>query len=148
MKNTQSKIKEQSSKIKVLVFILLSLIFAAGTASAQFNIPSNLAIDSAGTQSAVYDLGSKRLGMIKFPAAMTSDTVFIQTSSDTASANFTDVYVLSSAGAKIRAHILVDLNDYVVIPKDWTFGLMRYIKIIPDDPEGDDRILVIVPVTH
>jgi len=152
------KLKQQVSSLqsavggsvgKLLIILLMTVGCGLWTESkAQFNIPSNLAIDSTATQSDVYDLGTKKLGMIGFPSAFTSDTVFVQTSATSDSASFRDVYVLSTAGAKIRAHILVDLNDYVVIPKDWTFGLMRYIKIIPDDPEGDDRTLVIVPVTH
>ena len=142
------KIKDQSTKYKVnftLIFLLLSFIFLLGASATpqSYNEKDTLLVDvsESTTLSDSTDLGQQKLLAIIFPAAMTSDTVFVQ-DKNLPGETFQDVYYTDQSGKKIRVHVVVQLGKKVQVNPIMTFGLSRYVRFVTDDAEAADRLLV------
>jgi len=119
--------------------LIIILILLASTAFAQFQDSTVATIDSLGTNTVAVDLNGDRFISITFPAAMTSDTLFIQTASDTVNGGtFRDVYYTKSDGSQVRCGILVQAGKTVGIPVLWAELFKRYVRGT-GDAEADDR---------
>lgn len=127
------------------LLIAICFLMLGVSALAGIRDTTSATIDSLGTNSSAVDLwsgGQADLLGIGFPATVTSDTVFIQGRWSTTGA-WKDIYYLSSSGEKIRAHVVVDTGDIVLIHPLMIFGVPRYIRIVSDDAEADDRVFTI-----
>ena len=129
---------------KLKLILILFIIHCALYISPAQSFDDSLAveIDSLGTNSAGANMGELKFSAIKFPSAMTSDTVFVQTKQDE-DGPWLDAYYLSSSGTKTRVHIVVQVSALVGIHPLMTYFLNDWIRIVYDDAEADDRTLTL-----
>jgi len=122
------------------LIVLLALL--AGINYAQFPDSIAVTIDSLGVNSSIADLNGEKLLSVGFPATVTSDTFFVQTRQTTTGA-WQNVYYTGSTGSKTRLIILTQASSLVSFHPDQTFHILRYVRIVADDAEADDRTLTV-----
>ena len=119
------------------LIIILFLTLTCSVFGQANKILGTAVTDSTDSLSAGYFGYGEIITGVQFPAAMTADTVFIQTAD--ADTLYTDVYYTYSTGAQVRMHLVVQAGKVVGINPLWREILRAYIRIASDTAEGDDR---------
>lgn len=121
--------------------IYLVMLFALPV-FAQFQDSTAAVIDSNATASVWVDVGTHKLLSIHFPATVTSDTFFVQTTADTIGGGLAkDVYITTTGSAQARLIILSQASSICGLNPLGSDVLKRYVRVIADDAEGDVRTL-------
>lgn len=133
------KYQNLKNKLQSVWLLLFVICLFAGTAQAQFNKFEIVAIDSADSN-LVYDLGTRKLAAVIMPATVTATTFTVYTTDDTTGTETWYPVYYDDAALTIAA---TD-GKMVGVKPVAVNQLMRYLKLVGNVKEADDRSLKIV----